>query len=146
MKIRFAIMAALAAMMVFAVVVFAEQKKEEAKETVSKGTILYVCNCGDQCKCNTVSLKPGKCKCGTDLVAMHVLKIDKDEAILCTCGKDCNCKLNEADPTKCGCGKKVKRVSLKGFYVCNCGAGCDCNTISDKPGKCRCGNDLRKVE
>jgi hypothetical protein len=77
---------------------------------------------------------------------MHVLKIEKDEAVLCTCGKDCHCKINEADPTKCGCGKPVKRVSLKGLYVCNCGAGCACNTISDKPGKCKCGNELRKVE
>ena len=126
--------------------VFAEAEKQDQKEGDSEGTVLYVCNCGEHCKCNTVSLKPGKCACGDDLVPMHVLKIEKDEAILCTCGKDCHCKLDENDPTKCGCGKPVKRVSLKGFYVCNCGAGCKCNTISDKPGKCKCGNELRKVE
>ncbi|MGC2062047.1 MAG: hypothetical protein WA610_03650 [Thermodesulfovibrionales bacterium] len=126
--------------------VFAEAEKKAQKEVVSEGTILYVCNCGDHCKCNTVSTKPGKCACGSDLVPMHVLKIEKDEAILCTCGKDCHCKINETDPTKCGCGKAVKKVSLKGLYVCNCGAGCACNTVSDKPGKCKCGNELRKVE
>ena len=111
-----------------------------------KGNMLYVCNCGGDCKCNTVSIKPGKCKCGGNLVPMHVLKIEKDEALLCSCGKGCDCQLNADDPTKCGCGSKVKRVSLKGMYVCKCGEGCTCNTISDKPGKCRCGNELRKVE
>ena len=116
------------------------------KEAAPGDSVLYVCDCGEQCKCNTVSTKPGKCSCGQDLVPMHVLKIDKDEAVLCTCGKDCACKISETDPTKCGCGKPVKRVSLKGLYVCNCGAGCSCNTISDKPGKCRCGNDLRRVD
>jgi hypothetical protein len=146
MKMRLVIVVAMFAVMAFAGLAFAAGEKETAKEAVGEGTVLYVCNCGEHCKCNTVSTKPGKCACGEDLVPMHVLKIEKDEAVLCTCGKGCQCKINEADPTKCGCGKPVKRVSLKGLYVCNCGAGCGCNTISDKPGKCKCGNELRKVE
>lgn len=28
----------------------------------------YKCACGKQCTCNTVALKPGKCRCGADLV------------------------------------------------------------------------------
>jgi len=120
--------------------------EKSSTETAVQGSVLYVCNCGEQCKCNTVSTKPGKCSCGQDLAPMHVLKIDKDQAALCTCGKDCSCKISETDPTKCGCGKPVRMASLKGLYVCNCGAGCSCNTISDTPGKCKCGNDLRKVE
>jgi len=116
-----------------------------AKGDKEPGSVLYVCNCGEQCKCNTVSTRPGKCSCGADLVPMHVLKIEKDEAVLCTCGKDCACKIDPNDPTKCGCGKPVKRVSIKGMYVCNCGADCKCNTVSDKPGKCKCGGDLKKL-
>lgn len=116
------------------------------KKKADKGSILYVCNCGGDCKCNTVSTRPGNCKCGGKLAAMHVLKIEGDEAILCTCGKKCACKLDPADPSKCGCGQPAKRVSLKGLYVCGCGEGCTCNTISDKPGKCKCGNTLKKVE
>jgi len=117
---------------------FAEGDKEA-------GSVLYVCDCGDNCKCNTVSTKPGKCACGADLVPMHVLKIEKDEAVLCRCGKDCTCKIDPKDPTKCGCGKPVKRVSIKGMYVCNCGPDCKCNTVSDKPGKCKCGGELKKL-
>jgi hypothetical protein len=123
--------------------VFAGER--QGKDEV-KSNILYVCNCGPECKCNTVSTKPGKCGCGVELVPMRILRIEGDEAVLCTCGKGCMCKSDPNDPAKCGCGKPVKRVSLKGLYVCACGAGCDCNTVSDKPGKCRCNKDLRKVE
>ena len=114
-------------------------------EDKGAGSILYVCNCGENCKCNTISTTPGKCACGSELVPTHVLKIENDEALLCTCGKDCTCKINPDDPTKCGCGKAVKRVNIKGMYVCNCGAGCSCNTVSDQPGKCKCGVEMRKI-
>ncbi len=146
MKTKLSLVVVMLAIAVCAGLVFAAGAEKTSKESATKGSILYVCNCGAKCKCNTVSTKPGKCACGKDLVPMHVLKIDKDEALLCTCGKGCKCKIDEADPTKCGCGKPVKRVSLKGLYVCNCGHGCNCNTISDKPGKCKCGKELRKVE
>ncbi|WP_420267169.1 hypothetical protein [Candidatus Magnetominusculus dajiuhuensis] len=126
-------------------IVYAEGKKKTASAP-KKGSILYVCNCDDNCTCNTVKTKPGKCKCGKKLVPMHVLKIEGDEAILCTCGKGCTCKLDKDDPTKCGCGKPVKRVSIKGMYVCACGDTCECNTVSKKPGKCPCGTKLKKVE
>jgi hypothetical protein len=120
-------------------------KESSAAEDKGAGSVLYVCNCGESCKCTTVSTKPGKCACGAELAATHVLKIENDEGILCTCGKDCTCKIDPNDPAKCGCGKAVKRVSLKGMYVCNCGSGCTCNTVSDEPGKCRCGADLKKL-
>lgn len=126
--------------------VFAQSGKTGKGKKMRAGKILYVCNCGPDCKCNTVSTKPGKCTCGEKLVPMHILKIEGDEALLCTCGKSCTCKLDPDDPKKCGCGNEVKRVSLKGLYVCKCGEGCECNTVSDKPGKCRCGVELKKVE
>jgi hypothetical protein len=146
MKTKVFLVVALLVLTVSAGLVLAAVAERNAKEEAAGGSLLYVCNCGEQCKCNTVSTKPGKCSCGQDLVALRVLKIDKDNAVLCTCGKDCSCKISETDPTKCGCGKPVRMASLKGLYVCNCGAGCSCNTISDQPGKCRCGNDLRKVD
>lgn len=31
------------------------------------GTGIYFCNCGSSCYCNTVSDKPGKCRCGMEL-------------------------------------------------------------------------------
>lgn len=145
MKGRLILIGIVVAVLVCARLSSAAETKEAAKKEAASGTVLYVCNCGPDCKCNTVSVKPGNCTCGQKLVPMHVLKIEKDTAILCTCGGGCSCKINEKDPTKCGCGKPVKRVSLKGLYVCDCGEGCSCNTISDKPGKCKCGKDLRKV-
>jgi hypothetical protein len=110
-----------------------------------KSKVYYVCNCKDDCKCNSISKEPGKCKCGSDLVAMHVLAIEKDTAVFCRCGADCTCERSKTDPSQCGCGKPVKVVSLKGKYACACGADCQCGAISDKPGKCGCGKDMRQV-
>ena len=44
--------------------------------------VLYTCNCGPQCQCNTVSTQPGKCACGAPLKWGHVVKIEGSEAIL----------------------------------------------------------------
>ncbi len=105
----------------------------------------YVCNCQDNCKCDFVAAKAGKCKCGSELAAMHLLAIEKSNGIFCRCGKDCTCERSKEDPSKCGCGKSVKTVGLKGKYVCSCGPDCKCLTIADKPGKCQCGMALKKV-
>ena len=110
-----------------------------------KSKVYYVCNCKDDCKCNTISKEPGKCTCGNELTAMHLLAIEKDTAVFCRCGADCTCERSKDDPNKCGCGKPVKRVSLKGKYVCGCGENCNCGAISDKPGKCGCGKDMKQV-
>lgn len=109
----------------------------------SKG--YYVCNCKDDCACNTVAKEPGKCKCGKELVAMHLLAIDKDTGIFCRCGADCTCERSKDDPGKCGCGKPVKKVNLKGKYICQCGSDCTCLTISDNPGNCSCGKPLKQI-
>jgi len=111
--------------------------------------VLYTCNCGPACKCNTVSTKPGACTCGAPLKWGHVIKIEGNEAILCQCAEGCKCSgLNAEDPSKCACGTPVKRMSLEktGIYFCNCGGSCTCNTVSDKPGTCKCGMELKRVD
>ena len=113
--------------------------------SADKSKTYYVCNCKDDCKCNFVSAKPGKCNCGSTLAAMHVLAIEKGTGIFCRCGANCTCERDKSDPSKCGCGKTVKMVSLKGKYICSCGSDCNCGTISDKSGKCHCGKDLKQV-
>lgn len=110
-----------------------------------KSKVYYVCNCKDDCKCNTISKEPGKCTCGVTLVPMHLLTIEKDTAVFCRCGADCTCDRSKEDPSKCGCGKPVKMVSLKGKYVCACGPDCQCGSISDKPGKCSCGKEMKQI-
>jgi hypothetical protein len=37
--------------------------KEQTFKTVGK----YMCACGDACKCDTISQKPGKCACGKEM-------------------------------------------------------------------------------
>lgn len=110
--------------------------------------MLYTCNCGAGCSCNTVKASPGVCRCGAPLKGGHILKTEGNEALLCQCDEGCTCSLNSQDQSKCSCGKPVKRVNLKGtgLYFCNCGGACMCNTASDKPGKCRCGMDLKKAD
>jgi hypothetical protein len=139
--VRVLLVVAIAVMMLSAVMVFA--KSDEARKDV-----IYYCNCGAECKCNSVSTTPGNCKCGKPMKWGHVLKIEGNEALVCTCGEGCTCSINPNDPTKCGCGNPVKRVNLKGtgIYFCNCGGSCMCNTMSDKPGKCKCGMDLKKAD
>ena len=120
---------------------------ETADTGDSRQDILYTCNCGPQCKCNTVSIEPGKCACGTPLKWGHVVKTDGNEALLCRCKEGCVCAIDSKNPAKCGCGMAIKRVNLKGtgIYFCNCGGSCSCNVVSDKPGKCKCGMKLKKV-
>ena len=122
-------------------------KSTNPSSTAAKSTALYLCGCGADCKCTTVAVKPGKCGCGKDLVAVHPLKMEGDQVLACPCSADCKCTLDVNDPGKCGCGKPIRKASLKGsgLYYCACGGTC-CVTISDKPGKCACGKDLKKAD
>ena len=121
---------------------------QSASPSSDRQDVLYTCNCGPDCKCNSVSTQPGTCPCGTPLKWGHVIKIEGDEAILCQCGEGCKCELSKDDPSKCACGNQVKRVKLadSGIHFCNCGGSCVCNTVSDQPGKCKCGMQLKKVD
>ena len=135
----------LAALSVFILGIYMEKASSEEP----RNDVLYTCDCGPECKCNSMSTKPGNCACGKPMKWGHVIKTEGDEAILCTCAEGCKCSgLDPNDPAKGACGNPVKRVSLKGtgIYFCNCGGSCACNTVSDGPGKCKCGMDLKKVD
>lgn len=133
-------------LMVFAVLLLSAAIAATADEP--RTDVLYYCNCGPECKCNSVATKPGDCKCGKPMKWGHVVKIEGNEALVCTCDEGCKCAIDPNDSSKCGCGKPIKRVDLKGtgIYFCNCGGSCMCNTVSDKPGKCKCAMDLKKVD
>jgi hypothetical protein len=124
--------------MIFASTVTGEEKNIMHHEVMSKA-VWYTCSC-DDCGCNTLSDKPGKCTCGRELVPMRILKIDGNKGYFCSCGPDCTCKLDPEDPTKCTCGKPTRIIDLTGKYVCKC-----CNVISDKPGRCICGKELEAL-
>jgi hypothetical protein len=117
----------------------------EAPVAEARHDVVYACNCGADCDCNSISTAPGTCSCGKELAGAHVVKVvDTDVALLCTCGADCDCEIDAADETKCSCGSDLKRVSLagSGLYFCNCGGSCTCNFISAEPGTCSCGMEL----
>ncbi len=44
-----------------AFMVSAKAAKQERQD------VLYTCDCGPQCNCNSVSIHPGNCKCSMDL-------------------------------------------------------------------------------
>jgi hypothetical protein len=41
--------------------------KLEDKERAFKTKAKYACDCGDACKCGTISQNPGKCTCGKEM-------------------------------------------------------------------------------
>ncbi len=109
---------------------------------------VYVCDCSGTCtKCAHVAAAPGKCGCGHDLVAHHVIALEGSTATVCSCPGECSCKLS-SDATKCTCGKPVEKVSLagQGFYTCTCGGACGCSLVMPGPGKCGCGKDLVPIK
>lgn len=100
-------------------------KSEMSSSTVKleKGTSVYACACGPSCKCNSISMKPGNCTCGTKLTKATVVSNDGNEVVLDINGKN-------------------QTMKAKPKYKCGCGPSCTCGFISDNPGKCVCGADL----
>jgi len=123
-----------------------------AQKNAKNEQFLYTCNCSEQCACNTVRTKPGKCPCGKNLRINAVLEIEEDHAIVCDkkmvcpCGGCCFCDLSKSEQGLCSCGLPLKEISLQGMYACACENECTCNTVSDQPGSCPCGKKLKKVE
>ena len=93
---------------------------------VAVGQELYACNCGATCPCDTLSMNPGKCTCGKDMVKAKVQSVGQGTAVLRVSGEE----------------RTFKTI---GKYACACGPKCPCNTISQNPGKCSCGVEMNKV-
>jgi hypothetical protein len=93
------------------------------------GDTIFACNCGEECPCNTMAKKPGKCVCGHEMVEAKVTKVEEGKAYLQA--KD---------------WPKARPFLTMGKYYCACGPDCTCNTISQKPGKCVCGTEMKSVQ
>lgn len=94
------------------------------KFATKAGDTIYVCGCGEACKCGTISNADGECACGKKLVKTTVNKIENDQVFYTVDGKELS-------------------APLTGKYQCGC-EKCECNMISQKPGKCGCGKQMRK--
>ena len=106
---------------IFAALAFADKTEMTAKV----GDQLYVCGCGEGCKCDTMSRNTGKCACGKDLVKSKVTKVEKGKITMDV--------------------RKTPFVSI-GKYACACGPDCKCDTISQNPGNCSCGKPMMEVK
>lgn len=95
--------------------------------TAKAGDSIYVCACGESCKCGTLAKKDGNCGCGQQLVKATVTKIEKGKVFY---------KI----------GEKELSAPQQGKYECGCGEGCNCGFVSQKAGKCGCGKDMVKVK
>jgi hypothetical protein len=101
---------------------------EKSKLTLKVGDERYVCNCGEKCACNTISMNQGKCTCGNDMVKAKVVKVEKGKADF-----------------KADGWQKERSFKTIGKYACNCSPECKCGTISQNPGKCTCGTEMKKI-
>ena len=99
------------------------------KPVFKVGQVVYACNCGVTCDCNTMAKKPGKCVCGKEMVKAKVVAVKKGKVML-----------------KADNWKKPRPFKTDAKYVCACGPQCDCDTISQKPGKCVCGKEMVPVK
>lgn len=90
------------------------------------GDEIYVCGCGESCKCGTLAKKDGKCGCGQALVKATITKAEKGKI-----------SYKVAD--------KEFTAPQKGKFECGCGEGCNCGFVSQKAGDCGCGKPMVKV-
>ncbi len=116
-----------AVLVVLAIVAFSFAA-EKSKLSFKVGDERYVCNCGEKCACNTISMNQGKCTCGNDMVKAKVVKVEKGKANF-----------------KAEGWQKERTFKTIAKYACNCSPDCKCGTISQNPGKCTCGSDLKKL-
>jgi len=101
---------------------------EKGTLTLKVGDERYVCNCGEKCACNTISMNQGQCTCGSDMVKAKVAKVEKGTA---------NFKAEK--------WQKERTFKTIGKYTCDCSPDCKCGTISQNPGKCTCGAEMKKI-
>ncbi len=97
---------------------------DKTQITAKVGDELYVCACGDDCKCDSISRNAGKCTCGKDLVKAKVTKVEKGTLTFDS--------------------RKRPFVSI-GKFACDCGPDCKCDTISQNAGNCTCGKKMKEV-
>jgi hypothetical protein len=112
-------------MIVLAISVATFALADKGTMTPKVGDELYVCGCGDGCKCDMMSTNPAQCPCGKDLVKSKVTKVEEGKITMDV--------------------RNRPFVSI-GKYVCACGPECKCNTISQNPGNCSCGKKMIEVK
>lgn len=109
-----------------AALAFAEQGGK-GMFSAKAGDEIYVCACGEACKCGTMAKMDGNCGCGQKLVQATVTRVEKGTVYY---------KI----------GDKELSAPQKGKYECGCGKGCNCGFVSQQAGDCGCGKPMVKVK
>jgi hypothetical protein len=122
------VMLVLSLLFVFAAVsLVCADKGPAGKFDAKAGDTIYVCGCGEGCKCGSLAKKEGTCGCGKEMVKTTVNKVEKGKVFYTVNGKELS-------------------APMTGKFACGCGEGCKCGTVSQKAGKCGCGKDLVRVQ
>ena len=98
---------------------------DKTRMTAKVGDELYVCACGDDCKCDSLSRNAGKCTCGKDLVKAKVTKVEKGKLTF---------------------DSRKRPFESIGKFACDCGPDCKCDTIGQSAGNCTCGKKMVEVK
>ncbi len=126
MKKLILVVMALSLVVAAAGLVFAE-KGSKGFYSAKAGDQIYVCGCGEGCKCGTLAGKEGECTCGKPLVKTTVTKVENGMVYYKVDGKELS-------------------APQQGKYMCGCGAGCNCGFVSQKAGKCGCDKAMAPVK
>lgn len=126
MKKLILVVMALSLVVAAAGLVFAE-KGGKGFYSAKAGDQIYVCGCGEGCKCGTLAGKEGECTCGKPLVKTTVTKVENGMVYYKVDGKELS-------------------APQQGKYMCGCGAGCNCGFVSQKAGKCGCDKAMAPVK
>jgi hypothetical protein len=103
-------------------------KGEKGLFSAKAGDEIYVCGCGEACKCGTLGKKEGKCGCGKELVKTTVTKVADGKVFYML-------------------GDKELSAPQKGKFMCGCGEACNCGFVSQKEGgNCGCGKPMVPVK
>ncbi len=97
---------------------------DKTQMTAKVGDEIFVCACGDDCKCDSMSRNAGKCTCGKDLVKAKVTKVEKGKLTM---------------------DSRKRPFESIGKFACDCGPDCKCDTISQSAGNCTCGKKMKEV-
>jgi hypothetical protein len=109
-------------------VIAAANAGQKGSLNLKVGDEVYACNCGINCKCNTMANKAGNCTCGKPMVKAKVMRVEGDTVYL-----------------KADNWLEERPFKTTGGYVCACGPTCNCNAMSQNAGKCPCGTEMKKV-
>ena len=121
------ILVVLSLVLVFSAALVFADKGTKGMFDAKAGDVIYVCACGESCKCGTLAKQEGNCSCGQKLVKATVSKVEKGNVYYKIDGKELS-------------------APQQGKYECGCGEGCNCGFVSQKAGDCGCGKPMVKVK